>query len=186
MIVTVALSLVLAACAAGGIDEGAPTVPESEEEPMSTTGVHAAAIEYAMGQGQAVVGDLAYVAGPLPETWDRWCGFESDQVPCLALQAMTIDLAAPFDEAARAEIEGALAPMMAEFIEDPESVIEPMEQSMMVAPIKNDAALLVFGRPIWADDKVYLPLDGHGKGWLLEATPTDDGWEISPLALWIA
>lgn len=75
------------------------------------------------------------------------------------------------------------------FIEDPESVTEPLEEGMMVAPVKNNAGLLIFGLMIEADGKVYLPADAHGEGWLFELTPNqpqDGAWTVEPIASYIA
>ena len=179
----VALGVLMTACGAAEIVQ--EPVPSTIEDTTPYPGVHAAAIEYAIGQGQLANGNLAYVAEPRPEAWDQWCAFDADVAPCRALQAMTIDLSAPFDAATRAEIEAAVEPASVEYIDDPATVILPLPQGEMLAPIRNDAGLLAFGRAIDVDGIVYLPLEAHGHGWLLEATPAGDRWSLDVIAQWM-
>ena len=178
-----ALGVLVTAC--GAAEVGDEPVPETIDDPTPYPGVHAAVIEFAMGHGQLVRGDLVYVAEPRPEAWDQWCAFDAELAPCRALQAMTIDLSAPFDGATRDEIETAVSPFRVEYIDDPASVILPLPQGEMLAPIRNGAGLLAFGRAIEVDGTVYMSLDAHGTGWLLQATPTGDGWEIETIAQWV-
>lgn len=157
----VAIGLFFAACAGNTAGEA------------QAAGPHAVAVDFALDRGHGEANSLVYVAEPTPEMWDQWCGFEADLDPCRALQAMTIDLAAPFPADVATEIESALAPRDVEFIDDPGSALE-------------DAGLLSFGRAIEVDGKIYLPVDAVLEGWLFELTPTDQGWDIDVLAQWIA
>lgn len=153
-------------------------------EPQTPTEPHGVAIEFVLDRGHAEDRDLVFVVEPASEMWDQWCGLEGDFVPCRALRAMTIDLAAPFPPDVADEIGAVLAPRDVEFIDDRSTVILPLAGT--VPEIKNDAGLLSFGRAIQVDGKIYLPLDAVGEGWLFELTPTEQGWEIDIVAQWIA
>lgn len=191
------LMLCLLAVALGACD-GVDVTDESE--PLDLSMAKAAAIEYAVSVSDLGTKDLVYVTGPSLEVWDQWCGFDTgepgeeshNEIPaCDVLSATSFDLPPvyPAGSDSAAEIENALAPATVEFIEDPDSVIEPFEEGMMIAPIKNNAGLLTIGMLIESDAKVYIAMDGHGQGWLLELTPTgpdSGGWDVQPIAEYIA
>jgi len=147
-------------------------------------GPHAAAVEFSLDRGHGEEDDLVWVVEPAPELWDQWCGPEGDFIPCHALQAMTIDLGAPFPADVVAEIEVAFAPRRVEFIDDGNEVILPL--AVYPPEVKDGGGFLAFGRSIDVDGTIYLPVDGLGEGWLFELTPTAEGWDIDVLATWIA
>ena len=174
---------------------------EDEPEPLDSSNAKATAIEYILRETNLGSKDLVYVAGPSLEIWDQWCGFDTgepgeephDEVPaaCAELRKSVLDVDTVYPPGSNSAIEitEALAPILVEFIEDPDSVFEPFEEGMMVAPIKNDAGLLVFGLLIEADGKVYLPVGAHGEGWLFERTPTQPdggGWSLRVVSAYIA
>lgn len=167
-----------------GLFAAACTSTRAAGEPQPPTDPHGVTIQFALDRGHAEDPDLVFVVEPAPEMWDQWCGFEGDFVPCRALQAMTIDLAAPFPADVAAEIEAALAPREVEFIDDRSTVV--VSPAVVPPEIEDDAGLLSFGRAIEVDGRIYLPLDAIGEGWLFELTPTDHGWDIDIVAQWIA
>lgn len=156
----------------------------SQDESETVVGPHATAVQFALDRGHGEDNDLVFVVEPDPQLWDQWCGREGDFVPCHALQAMTIDLGAPFPFEVRTEIEAALAPRDVEFIDDGSTVFLP--PAVIPPVIKDGGALLAFGRAIEVDGKIYLPVDGIGEGWLFELTPTEDGWDLDVVVTWIA
>jgi len=174
LIVLVACGLLAATCASS----------DAADEPHSPTGPHGVAVRFALDRGHAEHNDLVWVVEPTPELWDQWCGAEGDFVPCRALQAMTIDLGAPFPSDVAREIQASLAPRDVEFIDDGASVFLP--PAVYPPAIKDGGALLSFGRAIEVDGKIYLPIDALGEGWLFELTPTDQGWDLDVLVTWIA
>jgi hypothetical protein len=172
---------------------------DDEPQPTALSTATAAAIEHALEVSDLGNKELVYVAGPSLEIWDQWCGFDTgepgedphDEIPaCDVLDATSFDLPPvyPVGSESASEIEEALAPATVEFIEDPESVIEPFEEGMMVAPISNDAGLLIIGVLLEAEGNVYIAMDAHGQGWLLQLTPdqSDSGWTVHPIAEYIA
>jgi len=156
----------------------------SQDESETIVGPHATAVQFAVDRGHSEDNDLVFVVEPDPGMWDQWCTGEGDFVPCHALQAMTIDLGAPFPSDVRNEIEGALAPRDVEFVDDRSTVVLP--PAVYPPLIKDGGALLSFGRAIEADGKIYLPVDGIGEGWLLELTPAANGWALDVVVTWIA
>lgn len=184
------LLVVLAACTATGDDE---------PEPLDLSMAKAAAIEYVLNVSDLGAKELVYVAGPSLEIWDQWCGFDSgepgedphDEIPaCDVLDETTFDLPAvyPAGGESASEIESALAPATVEFIEDRDRVIEPFEEGMMIAPIRNDAGLLTIGVLLESEGKVYVAMDAHGQGWLFELTPATSkggGWTVQPISEYI-
>lgn len=180
--------LAIAGCASGKV--------EADNEGLDPAGINAAAIQYVLGASGLSQKHLVYVAGPSVELWDSWCHVATgepgedvhDENPtaCGVLDTSSFDLPAvyPAGSDAADEIEGAFSPAEVEFIEDPESVIEPFEEGMMIAPVQNDAGLVTFGVPIEAEGRIYLPTDAHGSGWLFELTPSaaDEGWDLTPIA----
>jgi hypothetical protein len=166
-----------------GLFAAACTSTEAAGEPQASNDPHGVAIQFVLDRGHAEDRDLVFVVEPAPEMWDQWCSLEGDFVPCRALQAMTIDLAAPFPPDVAAEIEAVLVPRDVEFIDDRSTVILPL--AVTPPEVEDDAGLLSFGRAIEVDGKIYLPLDAIGEGWLFELTPTEQGWEIDVLAQWI-
>lgn len=181
-VVPFALVLLLAACGSGADHS-------DDMAPVDTAGLHAAAIDYALSQGQSRGKELVYVTGPSTGLWDQWCGAGFAQgidEACDVLDSIAFDLPSVFEGDKAEEITDALAPAAVEFVENRDELFEPMREGMMVAPVVNDGGLMSFGVSIEADGKVYLPLDGLGEGWIFEATPTDEGWTIEAVASWIA
>ena len=187
--VIVVVGLIASSCTSDGA--------EVESEESDQPGVYAAAIQYAFAEADLARRNLIYVTGPSLEVWDQWCNVDTgepgeppvavSQAACDVLDASTFDLPARYEPGSGEadEIEAALSHAEVEFIEDRESVIEPFGEGMMIAPVKNDAGLLTFGVSIEADGKIYLPVDAHGTGFLLELTPSDTsdtGWEVTPIA----
>jgi len=174
MSILVALWVLGAGCASTG----------ATEESKDPNGPHAAVVEFALDRGHGEDTDLVWVVEPAPGLWDQWCGREGDFIPCHALQAMTIDLAAPFPADVATEIEAAFAPRDVEFVADRSDVILP--PAVYPPEVKDGGGFLAFGRSIEVDGKIYLPVDGLGEGWLFELTPTAAGWDVDLLATWIA
>lgn len=171
----------VAACGSGADQHDGP-------DPVDTAGLHAAAIDYAVSQGHARGKTLIYVTGPSAELWDQWCGAgfaEGIDDACDVLDSIAFDLAPVFEGDTAAEIVEALAPATVEFVENRDELFEPLGEGM-VAPVINDGGLFSFGVSIEAGGKVYIPLDGHGEGWVFEATKTDEGWDLEPIGFWIA
>ncbi|MCH8900396.1 MAG: hypothetical protein IH942_07905 [Acidobacteria bacterium] len=171
---------------------------ESEVEPGvgNLSGVYAAAIELVSVESGIGGKELIYVAGPSLELWDQWCNVNTDEPGeepqvdfpgCDVLKTADFDLPARYElgSSEANEIEAALSHAEVSFIEDRHSVIEPFEEGMMIAPIRNGAGLVTFGVPIQTDGKVYMPVDTHGAGFFLELTPSDTGWKVTPLAGYI-
>ncbi len=154
----------------------------SPGEPQPVAGPHAEAVRHALDQSEDK--ELVYVVEPRPAVWDQWCGVEADLAPCRALEAMTIDLAAPFPADVAEQIVGAIAPARVDFVTDRSEVVLPL--AVVPPEIKDDAGLLSFGRAITVDGNVYIPVDAIGRGWLFELIPTDHGWELDVLATWMA
>jgi hypothetical protein len=153
------------------------------EEFRGPIGPHAVVVEFAVDRGHGEDTDLVWVVEPAPGLWDQWCGREGDFVPCHALQAMTIDLGARFPSDVATEIEAAFAPRRVEFVADASDVILP---PALYPEVKDGGGFLAFGRSIDVDDKIYLPVDGLGEGWLFELTPTAEGWDLDVLVTWMA
>jgi hypothetical protein len=115
---------------------------DDEADLVDTTGLHAAAIDYALSQGQARGKELVYVTGPSTDLWDQYCGAgfaEGIEDACDVLDSIAFDLPAVFDGDRAAEITEALDPATVEFVQDRGELFEPMEDGMMVAPVINDA-----------------------------------------------
>ena len=178
-----------------GLIAGACTGGESEVEPRvgNLSGVYAAAIDLVLVEPGIGGKELIYVAGPSLELWDQWCNVDTgepgeepqvDFPGCDVLKTAHFDLPARYEpgSAEANEIEAALSHAEVSFIEDRDSVIEPFEEGMMIAPIRNGAGLITFGVPIQTDSNVYMPVDSHGTGFFLELTPSDTGWKATPLA----
>ena len=189
------LTVLVAACNQAG---GPDTTTRPPDGATGTENVLTAAIMFVLDETDLERKDLIYVAGPSIELWGQWCGFDTgepgedphDEVPsaCDVLDSTTFDVPATYEGTLAAEIETALAPATAEFINDPDTVTGTFEDGMMIAPVEGDAGLLTFGVVIEADGKVYLPVDAHGEGWLLELTPSSSGdgaWDIRPIAFYI-
>ncbi len=153
--VLLVIGLVAGGCTSGGGGE-------VDGEGLDQSGVYAAAIDAFVDVGGK---ELIYVAGPSWEPWSQWCNVETgepgeppldqNEAACAARDASPVappPVYPPGSPEAQ-EIEEALAPAEVEFIEDPQSVIEPFEEGMMVAPIQSDAGLITFGVPIEADGK---------------------------------
>ena len=180
---------------------GACTPGGTEPEVVDQSGVYAAAIQHVLVQTELGGKDLIFVAGPSLEVWDQWCSFETgepevedeggDLAPCDVLDASSFDLPIIYEPGSSEadEIETALSHAQVDFIEDPDSVIEPFEQGVMIAPIQNNAGLITFALPIQANGKIYIAIDAHSSGFLLELTPSetpsDTGWDVTPIASWI-
>ncbi len=178
-----------------GLIAGACTGGESEVDPGvgNLSGVYAAAIDLVLVESGIGGKELIYVAGPSLELWDQWCNVDTgepgeepgvDFPGCDVLKTADFDLPARYElgSAEANEIEAALSHAEVSFIEDRDSVIEPFEEGMMIAPIRNGAGLVTFGVPIQTARKVYMPVDTHGTGFFLELTPSDTGWKVTPLA----
>ena len=187
--VIVVIGLIAGAYTSGGT--------EVEGDGVDQSGVYAAAIQHTLVDTDLGRRDLIYVAGPSLELWDQWCNIDTgepgepplgeNEAACDALAASSFDLPARYEPGSgeAEEIEAALSHAEVEFIEDPQSVIEPFEEGMMIAPVQNDAGLVIFGVPIEADGKIYMPIDTHGSGTLLELTPSGTGWDVTPLGAYI-
>lgn len=156
-----------------------PMPPVGEAMPVQlttaippTTSVHAAAVEHVLRETQLSAKELVYVAGPRPEEWDPWCGFDPAPRGCSVLARLAA--ATPFvsEEGRGAEIVTAFAPIDVEFVTDPLGLFEPMAEG--TAQIRGGAGLVTFGVEIQVDRRRYLPVgvnDGtRAVTWLFEAS----------------
>lgn len=177
----VVVALVVLATACGGMSE-------DEEEPIDTAGVRAAAANYALSHGVERGQGPMYVVGPSVELWEMYCGagFAAEiEAACAVLDSIAFDLPETFRDAAAREISEALAPSAVEFVASRDDALD-FEERPAVGSIKNDGGLLSFGVAIEWDGRIYVPVEGHAVGWLFEAAPSTNGWQIEAIASWIA
>ncbi len=172
---------------------------ESDEHVRSDkSGVYAAALSH-VGDDPAT--ELVYVVQPDFDQWEMYCGTRESPDEELAAAVgeacevywSTEDASGyRYTSSAISEIRQALAPLTVEFVDEQADALEPAEESTPPKRVKDDAALVIFGVPLEADGKIYLPVERNGSGGLhpsgglVEASASGSEWEITILIPWTA
>lgn len=183
------LVLILAVIAAGC------TSAQSSHEyvEMKTDDLYISVIEYLHSMDRLSDAHLVYVVEPSLGEWVDYCGtkespdWESAELvgaPCDVFWSIDNDQLFEYPLQARSEIEQAFSSSDVHFARDKTDVLE--DGGPPPRPIKDGAALVSLGVGLEVNGKIYLPVDMHGSGVLLEATQTESGWAINSIRSWQA
>ncbi len=84
------------------------------------------------------------------------------------------------------EIESALQPAAVSFVDDHSDALVVSDSLRLPFPVKDGAGFVALSIAVEVREKVYLHVDLHGAGVLIEATPTASGWSVDILQAWMA
>lgn len=197
------LTLVLAFLTAGCISGQSSN--ESSEEPsdeasgqsshlyveMQTDDLYSSVIEGHNPTDITTETNLIYVIEPSLSEWDTYCGTKDSPdweaaewvgKPCDVFWSVDNGSMFRYPSGAKSEIEEAFSPTDVQFVTDKNDVL--VEGGRPPLPIKNGAGLISLGVALEIDGKIYMPVDMHGHGALIEATPTDSGWDLDTVMSW--
>ena len=158
---------------------------------MQTDDLYRSVIEDLYSEALIPETNLMYVIEPSVTEWDTYCGTkESPDLeaansvgkPCETFWSIDNGSNFRYPSGAKSEIEEAFSPTRVQFVIDKNDVLE--EGGPPPLPIKNGAGLISLGVALEIDGKIYMPVDMHGHGALIEATPTDSGWALDTVMSW--
>lgn len=179
------VAVLLAACT--------PGLSSDEYLSVDTTGLYAAALAQLDAEGHLDDGDVVYVVQPSLGDWLSWCdepdpfneqpdtGEACDVVPSIENEAKFT-----FAEGTVDEVEAALRPATVRFVNNYSDALVADDGSRPPRPVKEGARLIAFSVALESQGMVYLHIDLHGHGVLIEAAPHETGWIVEILLAWIA
>jgi len=184
-VVMVLSALLLTACSGDASSD--------EYVSMDTTVLYTAALEYLASEGHLTEADLYYVVQPSVAAWKRFCdepdpfGEQPDVGgACVAVSSIEEDTVLRFTAGSRREIESALQPASVSFVDDHSEAVVVSDSRLLPLPVRDGAGLVALSVAVEVRGKVYLHVDLHGAGVLIEATPTTSGWSVDILQAWMA
>ncbi len=72
------------------------------------------------------------------------------------------------------------------FVDDRSDALVVSDSLRLPFPVKDGAGLVALSVAVEGQGKVYLHVDLHGAGVLIEATPAASGWSVDILRDWMA